>query len=203
MAEQETKALMEKSLQLFFRYGVRSISMDEIASSLGVSKKTLYNLVDNKAHLIEKVMLHHLSSEQDVFMHVVDSSDNAVMKLAKIYAFNLKNLGGINPTLILELQKYYAGVWKHFEAHKNDFVYQTVLQNIKEGKSQGLYRSEVNAEIISKIYTNRMDIIMDGDLFPARDYSFSTLIRELFVYHIRGIATLEGIKELEKIELNL
>lgn len=197
--DKETQEILQKSLQLFFKYGVRSISMDDIANQLGISKKTLYNHFENKADLIQQMMQRHISEEATVCERVFDNDSNAIDQLSEIYLFNLNSMGSINPTLIFELKKYYGNVWKHFENHKNDFVQNSVMRNIELGQEQGLYRRDLNAVIISKLYTNRIDMIIDGELFPMTEFSFKELIKELFIYHIRGIATQKGIEHLESI----
>lgn len=197
--DKETQEILQKSLLLFFKYGVRSISMDDIANQLGISKKTLYNHFENKADLIDKMMQFHISEETGVCEQVASQSLNAIDQLSQIYHFNLNSMGNINPTLIFELKKYYGNVWKHFENHKNHFIQNSILQNIELGQQQGLYRTDLNAAIISRIYTNRIDMVIDGELFPMTEFSFKDLIKELFIYHIRGIATQKGIEHLESI----
>lgn len=200
--DQETQEILKKTLQLFFKYGVRSISMDDIANQLGISKKTLYNHFENKADLIEKIMLGHISDEEHLCEQLVDDKANAIDQLAQIYQFNLNLKGNINPTLIFELKKYYGKVWQHFEDHKHNYVQKQVFKNIELGQGQGLYRKDLNAQIISRIYTNRIDMIVDGDVFPMTEFSFREVIHELFIYHIRGIATSEGIAHLENTQVN-
>ena len=195
--DKEGQDILNKALQLFFKYGVRSISMDDIANQLGISKKTLYNHFENKADLIEKIMLAHINGEQDMCEGLINKKSNAIDQLAEIYQFNLSNHGAINPTLIFELKKYYGKVWQHFEDHKHNYIQESVFKNIEYGQEQGLYRKDLNAQIISRIYTNRIDMIIDGDVFPRTEFSFKDVMKELFIYHIRGIATPAGIAHLE------
>jgi len=202
MDNKEAKDILMKTMQIFFKYGVRSITMDDIANQLGISKKTLYNHFENKADLIEKIMLMHLEDEKYACKAIVQDDTNAIDQLIQIYQFNLNNVRNINHTLIFELKKYYGNVWQLFDQHKWDFVQKSILDNILLGQKQGLFRLDLNPTIISKLYTNRIDMIIDGDIFPITEFSFKELITELFVYHIRGIVTHKGLEYLESINLN-
>jgi AcrR family transcriptional regulator len=203
MENKELHEILEKVLPLIFKYGVRSLTMDDIASNLGISKKTLYQHFENKADLIEKIMLMHISGERDLCQNVMNEQTNAIDQLIQIYSYNLKSVGNINHTLIFELKKYYGTVWQRFEEHKNNFIMHSVTTNIKLGQKQGLFRKDLNPEIISRIHTNRIDMIMDGDVFPSSEFSLKDVIKELLVYHLRGISTVKGIEYLESNQMNL
>lgn len=203
MENNELSEILEKVLPLIFKYGARSLTMDDIASNLGISKKTLYTHFDNKADLIMKIMLKHIEGERNLCDNITSVKSNAIDQLIHIYTYNLKSVGNINHTLILELKKYYGSVWQRFEEHKHQYIQTAIYNNITLGQEQGLFRKDLNAKIISKIYTNRIDMIIDGDVFPVTDFSFKEVVQELLTYHLRGIATFKGIEYLESKNLNL
>lgn len=193
---------MKQSLEMFFRLGFRNVSMDDIASKLGFSKKTLYQYFSTKNELIEQIMLQHIEEEKRICDDVEEKVENAIDQILEIYKYHLDSMSGMNPSSIFELKKYYPSAWKHFETHKNSGVCLSVLHNIELGIKQGLYREDVNPEIISRLYTSRMDIVMDGETFPQPRFPFWDVMKELFIYHIRGIATEKGIKHLQNTQLN-
>ncbi len=203
MDKKELHELIEKILPLIFKYGVRSLTMDDIARQLGISKKTLYIYFENKADLIEQIMLLHISGERNLCEQVMTETSNAIDQLIDIFNSNLKSVGNINHTLIFELRKYYGSVWQKFEEHKNQFIQQSILANIKLGQKQGLFRTDLNAEIISRIYTNRIDMILDGNVFPVNEFAFKEIVHQLLIYHIHGISTLKGIEYLNTKNFNL
>ncbi|MCB0737932.1 MAG: TetR/AcrR family transcriptional regulator, partial [Bacteroidetes bacterium] len=162
-----------------------------------ISKKTLYQYFNTKAELVESIMLNHLNSEKDMCCNLVNEVENAIDQLHEIFKFNMQMMRSINPSTIFELRKYYPSVWKHFDQHKNQVIYHSVLENLKLGQKQGLYRTDLDPEIISRLYTGRMELIVDGETFPTTKFSFLQIMKELFIYHIRGIASEKGIKHLE------
>lgn len=200
--EEKKKDIVEQSLGLFFKLGVRNVSMDDIATALGMSKKTLYQHFSAKADLVDSIITYHLERLKETCQHIEQSGQNAIDKLLSIYKFNYQALASINPSTLFELKKYYPNSWKKLDEYKQNDIYAMVLQNTKEGISQGIYRADLNAEIIAKLYTHRMDMVLDGEAFPHTEYSFRDLMKELFVYHIRGIASNKGLEQLEKTELD-
>ena len=202
MENEDLKELLNKTLELFFKYGVRSITMDDLASRLGVSKKTIYTHVENKADLIEKVMRLYIDEQQHACERIVSEEQNAIEQLNKTYHSNLDSMSNISHTLIFELKKYYGAIWQSVDAFKKNFLQESIYENILLGQEQGLFRKSLNARIISIIYTNRIDMLVDGDLFPSSKFSFREVIQELYEYHIRGIATAAGIQFLESQKRN-
>lgn len=203
--DEKERTILEKSIELFFRYGVRSVSMDEIASAAGMSKKTIYQYVDNKADLIERIMHNHLKLEEHNCVQFQNEGQNAIEQFANIFNFNVKNLGNMNPTLILELKKYYPRVWQYFEKHRDEFIFQMIIENIQQGQAEGLYRKDLNEVIIAKIYTNRLEMIVEGSLITSGEtqYTFRDMMKELLKYHLHGIASLKGLEELKSLEPKL
>lgn len=196
--------ILEKSTALFFKYGIRSMTMDEIANQLGISKKTLYQYFSNKAELIERIVRSYIEQEKSQCnaLTTIEENDNAVEVMFKIYQMNYSRMSHMNTVLLFELKRYYSNIWSLFDNHKNKFIYSTVLENLKQGMKEGLYRNDLRPEIIAKIYTGRIDMIADGELFPLEEFNFKQTLNELFKYHIHGIATSKGIEILKKLDLN-
>ena len=183
---------------MFMRYGLKSVTMDDISRSLGISKKTLYQYVENKADLIQQVMLKHIEDETAAIINIHNDSKNAIDEMLKIAAYVAELLRGMSPTTLYDLKKYYRSSWDLVESLHMKQVYQIIKENLEWGKKEGLYREEIDTDILAKLYTGMSDIIVDDTLFSLSDYDRENLHGEFIRYHIHGIASKAGLKLLEK-----
>lgn len=189
--------ILSKAEELFLKYGLRSITMDDMARELGISKKTLYQYVDNKEDLINQVFSMHVKGEEDTIRGIFESVDNAIEEMVEIGRHVTRMLRTMNPNVLYDMQKYYPKQWQMYTDFKMTFVYSTIKKNIEKGINQGLYRRDFKTEVIVKLYIARMDLIMDQELFPTNEYRTQDIYHEYLRYHIRGIATEKGAKILD------
>ncbi len=200
--EKETELLIAVTA-LFMKFGIKSLTMDDISRHLGISKKTLYQFVSDKKDLVKKALELAVGADQCMLEDISESEGNAIDELLIINEKVSQKLQTIQPAVMYDLQHHYPEAWKVMENHKKCFVYDMVVNNINTGIKQGYYRENVNPEIIASIYVTMIDKIFDSDLFPSHQYDFSTLHKEMARYHIRGIASSKGITYLvERIKDN-
>ena len=192
--------ILLKAEELFFVNGVKSTTMDDLARALGASKKTLYQFVENKDDLVFKVMDQHLALEIKAVNKITSHSSNAIEELLTIARHVTGHLKTFNPNILSDMQKYYPQAWGLFISYKNTFIYNTILENVQKGIAQGLYRDDLHPEIIAKIYGVKSEFMLDQNLFPFTSYTIVGVYNEYLKYHIRGIASAEGIKYLEQIK---
>lgn len=188
--------------KLFFKYGVKSVSMDDIASQLGISKKTLYAHFDKKADLVLAVCQQFFEHQQDTLCQANAPKENAIDEILRIYQAHYTLLRELHPSVIHDLQKYYPESWKLFLKYRDQVIYQNVKDNLQQGIREGVYRAEIDQEVIARIYVSRVESCMDPDLFPPSEFPLTKLLLELATYHIRGIATPKGIEYLEQVEMH-
>ena len=201
--DQKAKEVLDFTINLFLTYGFKSITMDEIATAQGISKKTLYQYVENKNDLVKKAISHFIEKQKKETLEIQAENLNAIDEILKIYNRTCLNLQEMNPNAGHELQKHYPEAWNIFLDYKSNFIYQNVLENFDKGISEGLYRTDFDKKIIATYYVARIDIFMDKNLFSPQEYSYKTILMELFKYHIRGVGSDKGIKYLENhVDLN-
>ena len=193
--EKETELLIAVTA-LFMKFGIKSLTMDDISRHLGISKKTLYQFVSDKKDLVKKALELAVGADQCMLEDISESEGNAIDELLIINEKVSQKLQTIQPAMMYDLQHHYPEAWKVMENHKKCFVYDMVVNNINTGIKQGYYRENVNPEIIASIYVTMIDKIFDSDMFPSHQYDFSTLHKEMARYHIRGIASSKGITYL-------
>ena len=189
--------IIEKAGDLFKKYGIKSVSMDDIAQQLGVSKKTLYNFFCDKAQLVKKVIGEYNCKTDEKFNNVISQKINAIDKLLEVSKYLIEMLKEINPVIMYDLKKYYPELMKELVDDRREHIFENIKSNIVKGISEGLYREDMDADIISSIYVSRMDdAIFEGKSYQ-KDYDQEKYFREFFTYHIRGIASAKGIKYFE------
>lgn len=194
--------ILAKAEELFFQNGVKNTTMDDLATALGISKKTLYLTISNKDELVYRAIENHMAQEKQSVLKVAETSTNAIDEMLQIGKIVTKHMRNLNPTIIYDVHKYYPTAWQMINDYKDTFLYETILQNIKSGIEQGYYRSDVNPDIIAKIYSSKADCIVDQKLFPFTQYSIISVYYEYLRYHIRGIASDKGLKYIEQINWN-
>jgi hypothetical protein len=147
-------------------------------------------------------MDQHLTLEKEAINKITSHSSNAIEEILAMAKHVTSHLKTFNPNILYDMQKYYPQAWSLFLSYKDSFIYNTILENIRKGVEQGLYRSDLNAEIIAKIYGAKSECVIDPNLFPFTDYSIVSVYNEYLSYHIRGIASLDGIKYIEQQKTN-
>lgn len=197
ISKKEEELLMA-CCELFMKLGIKSLTMDDIATHLGVSKKTIYLFVSDKKDLVIKSLALYIYKEEIILNEMVAQKGNAIDELLLLNQKVSEKLQNIQPSVMYDLQKYYPEAWKIVDEHKKCFVCNLVTENITKGIKEGLYRENVNPEIISKFYIVMINKIFDADTFPPMDFNYKTLHLEMARYHIRGIASKKGIDYLKK-----
>ncbi|HMQ45928.1 MAG TPA: TetR/AcrR family transcriptional regulator [Saprospiraceae bacterium] len=190
--------ILEKSFDLFMRYGIKSITMDDIAKELGISKKTLYQYVENKTDLIEQIFHRHIDEEKQAIDAIRQHSSDAIDEMLGIAKHVINELRTVSANVLYDLQKYYPPTWAMMEGLQKKHIFTVIKENLERGIRQGLYRANLNADIIAKLYVGKAMLLIDDDFFPLQNYNISDLYREYIYYHIHGIASAKGQQLLEK-----
>lgn len=191
--------IIQKIADIYFRYGIKSVTMDDLARELGVSKKTLYLHFDDKKDVVKKVIHHLIHIQKCGISDMLNKPGaNAIDKLMMMTIFFAEHLKNSNASLTYDLQKYYPDVWDEVLEFKREEIFRHIIDNIETGIKEGLYRDDLNYEIIARAYVSRMEMYQTDLWQPLDKYSLTEVFRTLFIYHIRGISNTKGIKYLEE-----
>lgn len=193
----ETKLLISIR-DLFVKFGIKSLTMDDIARQLGISKKTLYLSFSNKKDLVKKVMEYQISNIQCDVVEMCSGEGNAIDELMGIGKKVNEGLSDAHPSIMFDIQKYYPQAWKVLMNHKEEFVFNKMLTNLYDGIKQGLYRENLNPEVITKAFMVMTEAMMSNQLAIPGKFNFQELHLELMRYHIRGIANGKGREYLKQ-----
>jgi AcrR family transcriptional regulator len=187
-----------KAGEMFMKYGIKSVSMDDLSRELGISKKTIYTHFSDKNVLIEYVLKTHMDSIQKSCGFILADCDNAVQELYEFINHAAQNMNSIHPSVIFDLQKYHPNAWKLIEEHEKYFVLPRILDNIKRGRDEGLYREDFNAEIVAQIYVNLNDSIFNRTIKGSTELTLLEIFNESLRFVLFGMATVEGKKYIRK-----
>ena len=195
---EKLKDILIKVSELFRRYGIKSITMDDVAKELGISKKTLYQYVEDKTDLINKLMDFEIEGSEICFDRILKTRQNAIEELFEVNRFITSMMKRYTLSFDYDLKKYYPEIYQRIFAERRKKIYEAALANFKKGKAEGLYRQELNEEILTKLHVSRMENLYSSSLFSMEEINAGDVFKEMFNYHIRGIANEKGIKFLEK-----
>ncbi|MGE6221043.1 TetR/AcrR family transcriptional regulator [Nubsella zeaxanthinifaciens] len=190
--------------KLFCQYGFKSVTMDDIAKNLGVSKKTIYQNFKDKNELIN-ILIRDRIVNQDLQMNkCVVESENAVQEVFIGMQDMDFFLATMNPMLFYDLQKYHQEAWLNFIAFKEKEIGKTVAQNLQRGIAEGLYRQELNVEIVTRMRLNQIDTIFtQNNLYDTTKYSLANIMVEITRHFLFGICNNEGLKLIHKYDKEL
>jgi Transcriptional regulator len=183
---------LDYSNSRFMRLGIRSVSMDDIARGLGISKKTLYQHFASKKDLVNKSISRHVHLEVEALDHIEKVADNALDEMASFAEHTVIHFRQIGPALIHDLQKYYRDIWDVVISNHSIVIKTKIEQNIIRGIKEGYYRSDVDADIASKLYVSKSFTLVDEGLFPSTHYPREYLLGQHILYHINGLLSDKG-----------
>lgn len=192
--------IREKATELFFRYGIRSISMDDIATQLGMSKKTIYQSFADKDELVEDVVDAEISKMQEECLLTQGQSTNAVEEIFLTMEMVQEQFRNLNPVLIYDMQKFHIRSYQRFMDHKNRFLLEIIRANLTKGIREGLYRPDLEVDVLSKFRLESMMIPFNMDLFPPSKYNLADVTQVIMEHFLFGVATEEGFRLILKYQ---
>jgi len=196
--DEKKKEILEQALKLFMRLGIKSMTMDDVATHLRMSKKTLYEHFTDKNDMVEQTVTAVCGFHRDTINAICERGLNAIDENEEITKFIVAQVGNMHPSVQFDLQKYHPKAWEIMEQREQEDVYTCVSSNLRKGIAEGLYREDLDVEVITRLYIARIDSTWDGRVFPTDQFNLSDVLWKHFEYHIRGIASKKGITYLEK-----
>jgi len=190
--------IFQQAHDLFMQYGLKSVSMDDIANKMGISKKTIYQYYADKEELVAAVVKHITSHNQSQCNKDILSSENAVHEIVLAMEEMSKLFETMNPSILFDLQKYYPKAFRFFHSHKNEFIYSKIKQNISRGIKEGLYRADVNIEIVTKYRVESIVLAFNPEFQTSVKSGLVSIAHELSTFFLYGIANEKGHKLIGK-----
>ncbi len=195
--EEQIQEIVQKTAKLFHRYGIKSVSMDDVARELSISKKTLYKLFKDKEELVAKVL--DCPNHDDFKGFPQDDNLNAVEKHIMVYETIVAFLTNLNPSFEYDLKKYYSKLYLRYIQKRRDRVFENMRRDLLQGIKEGFFRSDMDVEIITMINVTRIESLQGMDVYEVFQRSLIDVVKEFFSYHFHGIATEKGLKEYKRL----
>jgi len=194
--------IFQQAQILFMQYGLKSVSMDDIANKMGISKKTIYQFYADKEALVAEVVKQITSENQFQCDNDIINSENAIHEIILAMEQMSKLFETMNPSILFDLQKYYPQAFKFFLAHKNDYVIGKIKQNINRGINEGLYRDDLNIEIVSRYRVESIVIAFNPEFQSSVKSSLVSIAQELSTFFLYGVVNEKGYKLINKYTKN-
>jgi AcrR family transcriptional regulator len=192
--------IKQKADELYRRYGIKSVTMDDIANHLGVSKKTIYQSFSDKNELVDAVIVDILKYNKDCCQSYKLKSNNAIHEIFQAMEMLQVMFDNMNPTILFDIERNHPATYKKFKEYKYKFLFDLVKDNLERGINEELYRPEINIELIAKIRLETMMLPFNEQLFPKNKFSLVDLQKELIEHFLFGIASLKGYKLILKYQ---
>jgi AcrR family transcriptional regulator len=203
MSEQEAPEskldqIIPEIIKVFMTYGIKSVTMDDVAKHLRISKKTLYQYVQDKNDLVIKCLDFDCTMHENGIQEIIHKNFNAIDENIEISKFVMAQLRQVHPSIFYDLQKYYPEGWAMLQDSREGQTARVLHNNIKKGIQEGYFREDLHVEIQTRLWITRMNVIFDPRLFPMQEFKITEVYEQMFVHQIRGMASKKGLKYLEK-----
>jgi len=191
--------ILHKATELFLNLGFKSVTMDDLAHEMGISKKTIYSHFENKTKLVEQTTLHMFCFISNGIDQIIAKGKNPIEELYDIKKFVMLHLKNEKASPSYQLQKYYPKLHETMRKKQFDVMQVCFLDNIKRGIEMEIYRANLDVDFVARIYFSGVTSIKDAKLFPQHLFTIETLMDNFLEYHLRGIVTPKGRKILNEI----
>lgn len=192
--------IKQKADELYRKYGVKSVTMDEIASQMGVSKKTIYQSYSDKNELVDAVMVDMLQYNMQSCKGCRYEAKDAVHEIFLARESLHEIMVNMNPSILFDIERGHPEVFKKFSDFKYQFLFEIIKKNIERGKKEGLYRPEIDADVISKMRLECIMLPFNEDLFPKNKFTLVDLQQEIIGFFLFGMVNPIGYKLILKYQ---
>jgi TetR/AcrR family transcriptional regulator, cholesterol catabolism regulator len=184
--------ILSEAEKLFWKYGVRTVTLDDMAKRLGISKKTIYQHFSDKEEIVYQVVMSRMEQDKSEMDCLNDVSENPVEQMLIMAKVFKEHVEGANPNVIMDVQRYYPKAWALFLAHKENYILAGIRDNLNRGVSQGYYRLDIDIDVMARLRAELVQIGFDDRIFPTDRLNTFSIQDQLQHHFLRGLLTDEG-----------
>jgi AcrR family transcriptional regulator len=184
--------------ELFLKAGIKSVTMDDIAKHLGMSKKTIYQFFKDKNELVIALVQKKLKEDEDQMEDIIGKSGNVIEGMINMMKCSEDIFSRINPVVIHDLQKYHPDAWKQFQNFKSGVIVHSLEELLTKGIEQGYIRPDIDVKIIARMRMLQVEMGFDTSIFPHSEFNVWKVQQQFHEHFNYGICTLEGYKLLSE-----
>lgn len=182
------------AVDLFWRYGVKSVTMEDIAKELGISKKTIYQHFVDKDAIVKEVIEQELDCEKNDIDRLESEARDPIEEVIMASDYMRATLATMSPVLLHDLKKYHPKAWSLFQKHKHDYIIHNISDNLLKGMEQGLYRNDIDVDVLARLRIEQIEMAFDNAIFPHQKFSMMDIQIQFMNHFLRGILTEKGFK---------
>jgi len=190
--------ILLKSHELFNRYGIRSVSMDDIAAQLAMSKKTLYQYYTDKDELVTAVFSAVMENNRIECTVNKEKAENAVHEVFMAFDMVQEMFANMNIAVLYDMEKYHPVCFKKYLEYKNGFMYQMIRSNIERGVKEEVYRDDIDVDIMTRYRIYSIMLSFNTQVFPNNRSNVVYIEQQLLEHFLNGLATSKGHKLIQK-----
>lgn len=194
--------IIQASHDLFMRFGIKSITMDDIAKHLSISKKTIYQYFKDKNDLVCQVTLAHLEEEKLEIEKIKEETSNAIETLIEESLCLRKNINDMNPSLLFDLKKYHHQAWGMYLDSKEKVYIRSLKETLETGIKEGFFRPEIDPQILAVLRVEQIEMSLENLIYPRSRFEFTQVQTQLFDHFLNGLVSEKGRRLLKKMEKN-
>ncbi len=194
------KRILTEAADLFFRYGIRNITMDDIAEKLGISKRTIYETFKDKNELLINCFEEYSKERYKVNEEIIKNSQNILAAICSFIQSGAVALDLLNPAFFSDMRKYHKDIWIMASQQQNKKNYSLAYRLLRKGINEGVFRKDINIDIVVKIFLAQINLLVDNEVFSPDKYSRSEVFKNMVINFIRGIASDRGLVLIDSLE---
>ena len=196
----QIERIIQGGEELFLTAGIKSVTMDDIAKHLGMSKKTIYQFFKDKNELVIALVNKKLKDDEDQMSDIISRSNNVIEEMINMLKCSEEIFSRINPIVIHDLQKYHPEAWKQFQDFKSDVLVHTLEELLTKGIKQGYIRPDIDVKIMARMRVYQVEMGFNTSIFPVAEFN-TWAVQQQFQEHFNfGICTLKGYKLLNEFK---
>lgn len=190
--------IIETATDMFLSGGIRKIKMDDIATRLGISKRTLYEQIRNKEDLIRYCLDNIIEMQREESEKILNNNNNVVEAIIAFMKKGNEILLSINPVFFSDLKRHYLSIWDEKLQLQSQNNYVVTKQLIEKGVKEGFYREDINLDLVVWIFVEQLNIFSNQEFFAGRNFSMTEVFTNLVVNYTRGLATARGVRLIDE-----
>jgi AcrR family transcriptional regulator len=191
--------IVEEATRQFFQYGIRNVTMDRIAAVLGMSKRTVYEMFKDKNELVHECLKSIKQKNNAKNQEIVTTSTNVIETIFSFMQKGIKAMNAINPVFFRDMEKFHNSTWKKLKEENEKEGFMLTNELLKKGIKEGLFREDINIQIVSKLFHEQMNLLANEEIFPRDEFNYTDVFQNLTINFMRGISTKKGIELIDSM----
>jgi AcrR family transcriptional regulator len=192
--------IIEEAAEMFRTYGIRSVTMDMLASQMGISKRTIYEVFSDKDELLQGVLQWMTVRQKEMMTRIFSESENVIEAIFKMIAVMTDHYQKMSPAFQMDMRRLHGDIIKKMDKENSIPYISNNSEILKRGIDEGVFRNDINIELTNKCMQEVAKMANDESVFPADAYTNKDILRNFYVNYLRGISTQKGLNLIDQYE---